>query len=808
MNMVASNSAPRTSSFAKLALVYFLSGGCGLIYQTVWIRFFSKLFGSTILSMSVVVAVFFGGLAIGSRYFGRIADRSANPIRLYGILEILVGLYALAFPYIIRLADMGYGWLHGMISHDPLSLTGARLFTAALVLLPPTIGMGATLPVLTRYFITSLDTTGRRAGLVYGLNTLGAAAGCLAAGYFLMHTIGVNATNSAAAVLNLALGGWAFMASRNVSAQPSYPSAGFGQSEPGASSLQWIGLCLCFGLSGFVSLAYEIVWLRYALFFFRDTNFLYSGIISIFILGIGLGSLIFGWLANKTNRPGVWFSVMQVCVAVSVMLSLWLPIPMRSELFMAGESDPFSILVFLFKALIVPTLCMGASFPLMSKVVSTELASVGDKIGRAYSANVIGSILGSLAAGFLFFEFMGMKLTLIILFCLAGVCASLMLYLVGGKTRFLSPVPAIVMLTILIGVQGEERLELPTVLIEDISRGQAVLEVRETPTGTTWATRTPGSNVISLVENQIVISKSDSFSFAMQGFIPAVALPGQPRKVLGLCFGGGLSYLGPRLMEEMESIDLVDISEGNIALALSHIPQNNEFGADPKSRFIVDDAYNYLKYGDSEYDLVIMEPTPPLYSFRCAALYTLQFYSLAAGRLSEGGLFSQALPISHMTDSEIGSVLGTFAKAFPHCVLWWNGFEPVMIGSNQPIRLNTKKMAEIIARPKVKKALKAYSGKADFTHIAHFASGLLMGRDQFLAASSGLPIVTDDKNLLERTTWQDVSASGIERLHENLIPWKDGVAFFDKSIPLERYLKELAARREFLMRELYGTNRK
>jgi len=799
--------APRAFS---LSVAYLLSGFCGLIYQMVWIRKFSLVFGSTVVAMSLVIAVFFGGLAIGSRIFGKVSVSSENPTRLYAILEIIISLYALSFPWILSFAENIYASLYPSISANLSLLVLVRASISCVILLLPTVMMGGTLPVLARHFVREPVLAGSKAGLIYGLNALGAASGCFLTGYVFLHTLGLNKTNILAGAVNLMLALAVLAISKQTKLINKTQKEVENQKLPAkmemnAGHSRVILLTIsCFGISGFVSMAYEVIWLRYLLFFFRDTSYLYAGIIAVFILGIAIGSLLCGWIVTRVKAMLAFFGFLQMGIGLSTALAVYLPVPWHNIIFEAGERSGANVLALLFLLLIIPSVLMGATFPVVIKIITTELRTAGDRIGQAFAVNTIGSILGSLAAGFLFFMIMGLQAALYILFGLNMIVAGVLIASERSSLiRYSFFIPLSICLLFPILVEFSSEGPLPERIVRKISNYENILEIGEGITGTTWAAKSKVADVVGLVENRVVFSKTNSASFVIQGFIPQLLTPQIPRNVLGLCFGGGLSYYAGRLFPEIKRFDFVDISKNNMELALRYFPQNEGLKGDQRANFIVDDVYNFLKYTENKYDLIIMDPNPPVLSYRCASLYTKEFYELARERLNTAGVFTQVLPLKHMSDMETVNVMRTFSSVFENCLMWWNGFEPVMMGSNQAFRFDIREISTRIKRPEINRSLGEYSKEADYTRLSHFLSGLLLTTEDFRKTAAAGMIYTNDLNRLELSSFDNITVNNIMRIHKNLSPWSEAGNIFYGLSNLDDYTEQLEARREYLMKVLY-----
>jgi len=798
----------------SLSLIFFISGFCGLIYQIIWIRQFGLVFGSTVFAMSVVIAVFFGGLAIGSRLFGRISISYENPVRMYAFLEMFISLYALAFPRILHAGEALYGLIHPSISENFALLVVVRALISTFILLLPTVMMGGTLPLLSRHFIGDLKAAGCRAGWIYGFNTLGASMGSLLAGFLLLKNMGVSNTNLFAGVINLMLGLVALGISRRtrLTARP-HPEWASG---PSGGKREWLDrsggaislTVVCFGLSGFVSMSYEVIWLRYTLFFFRDTSYLYTGVITVFIIGIGLGSMLVGWLVDRIRLRIAMFGILELGIGLSMILAIYLPIPYYSMISGAGEEAGRNILAFLFIMLIIPTAFMGGTFPLVTKIITTDLQFVGSQVGKAYALNTTGSILGSLAAGFFFFPVLGLQVTLYALFGLNMILASILMVHEGHfACKFLGIFPLLLCLLFPISMQCVTARRLPELVVHKISPKDEIIEVAEGTTGTTWAVRSRYFGV-SLLENRVVISRGGPGSFLTQGYIPLLLSPKIPQRFLGLCFGGGLSYYGARLYPEIEHFDFVDISKINIEIAIRHMPENKFLIDDERVNFVIDDAYSFLKYTEKTFDLILMEPTPPMLSFRNAALYAGDFYQLARKRLSAEGIFSQVLPLRHLSAKETVSVMKTFSTVFEYPLLWWNGLDPVMIGSNRPYAFDIREINRRLNRPPIHDSLKEISKGVGYQRIGHFLSGLMLGPESFKKVCAEGEVYTNDLNSLEFSSGSHIDFENIKTIHRHLTPWRKAQKLFIEVKSFEKYFKNLEVRREYLMKMMYQLSRR
>ena len=195
------------NTFFPLILLFFLlSGISGLIYEVIWTRLLLTVFGATLYAVSTVLAAYMGGLALGSFVGGKVADRVRNPLRFYGILEIIVAIFAVSVPYLLSLFDPIYRAVYATNNASFLQLSLLRFVLSFIVLLIPTTCMGATLPVLSRFLVRRSGTMGARIGGLYAINTFGAVVGAFLAGFIFIARFGVNGTVWLAAVVSALVG--------------------------------------------------------------------------------------------------------------------------------------------------------------------------------------------------------------------------------------------------------------------------------------------------------------------------------------------------------------------------------------------------------------------------------------------------------------------------------------------------------------------------------------------------------------------------------------------------------------------------
>jgi len=407
-----------------VVLLFFASGFSGLVYQVAWVRLLTPVFGISAYAISTVLASFMGGLALGSFAFGRFIDRRPDPLRIYGLLEIGIGLYALLVPALFGFTFVVTRFAYGLVGEaSPLLFGLLRAAIAFAILVLPTTLMGATLPVLCKFFIETLDRVGRETGKLYFVNTLGAVVGCATAGFLLIPQLGLVVAIAIAACINLLVGLVALLVHRTVRSAVALPGPLAEPAERPRSALspstRWV--VFAFGLSGFTALLLEVIWTRVLVLVFGSTVYSFAAMLSVFLLGIALGGALFGKLADRSKSPYRLLGVMLASIALIVLAEAacinHLPETFLRMLVVAGVKDSSLALikfVISFAILFPLTLVSGGTFPVVAKIFTDNLGQTGREIGLVYSVNTLGAIAGALLGGFAILPLLGMRLGLVL----------------------------------------------------------------------------------------------------------------------------------------------------------------------------------------------------------------------------------------------------------------------------------------------------------------------------------------------------------------------------------------------------------
>ena len=401
----------RPQEFALfVAGLFFFSGFAALVYQVTWMRHLSLFFGSDVYSAAITLSVFMGGLSLGSYVAERVEDRVTRPLLIYGLIEILIGLYALFFtsllgaftPLLKHLYQAYFETAHS-------AYEGARILIAAAVLLFPTTLMGATLPLIVKNFVRHDSDVGRFGGLFYAINTLGALAGVIVAAFALIPNFGITTTTHIAVGINIAVGAVVILSVGNRRATSGAPTAGAWEKgeaplyryEPVSAWFALTAICI----SGLSALALEVVWTRVLTLSFSATVYSFSIMLASFLFGIFQGSRIASQVIDQRLDPVRYFGFLECGIGVSVallaLLSFIAPALFGWLLwgFTAVTRGNFGfasvVAQFIVSGLLIslPTLLLGATFPAAVKICTPSAARAGFGTGRVYAANTAGAIL-------------------------------------------------------------------------------------------------------------------------------------------------------------------------------------------------------------------------------------------------------------------------------------------------------------------------------------------------------------------------------------------------------------------------------
>jgi spermidine synthase len=722
---------------------FFLSGAAGLIYEVSWIRRASLVFGSTVPALSTVLAVFFLGLALGSETFGRMSRRIAAPLRLYAGLEIgLAGLALLSVPA-FGLVDPLYGLAYRAAAGHGAVLTLARVGLISLILLPPTLLMGATFPLICRQFVRDAGEITRPVAWLYALNTLGALAGCAAAGFFLLPAFGVSGTIGLGACLSVSAAALVLVRRTpeltRVVARREVPRPTVVRRYP-------IVLAVIF-LSGFAALACEVLWARFLGLVIHNTVYTYTLTLVAVLLGIVLGSVAAGRLPDRTSRVAALFGGLQILMGLAVLSVMLLsPVVWRSL-----GNDVGTVALLMLPAAILS----GASFPIGVRMVVDDPALAGLGVGRVTAMNTLGGIAGSLVTGFWLLPRGGLGSGLLVVTGVslaAGLIATLLIETERPRLSRLAFAAAAVGLWLALPHL------LPTRIPADFLRPKKgeLIDYREGLVSNVAVLRNDG--VTSLEIDRWWQGQGTTTHQIMAAHVPMLLRP-DARRVLVV--GLGVGQTAHRfLLYDIARLDCVDIEPALFEVVPKYF--GGAWTKDPRVALLPEDGRSYVAHTGERYDVISIEVG---LAFRpgVPAFYTTDFYRRARSRLAPGGVLSQFLPIFALPSEVVPGLIASFREVFPQSVLWYNTSEALLIGINaDTFHLDRDGLLRDLARPAVRSDLALYShwggAAASLDRPDVLLGGFLCGPTGLKALAGHAAVFRDDRPTLDYATTKMLSA--------------------------------------------------
>jgi spermidine synthase len=769
---------------AKLALLLFGSGGCALVYQVAWFREFRLVFGASTAATGAVLGLFVAGLGAGSLLVGRRADANARPTRLYAMLELGIAVSAALTPSLLWLTRKIYIALGGTPVLGLLGGTLLRLVLSALVLGVPTFLMGGTLPAVARAVQADDDLGRRRLGWLYGINTLGAVTGCIAATFWMLESLGTRGTLFCACALNMLVACGAWWLSRGMAPvkerarladaadHGARDAMGDPLAERGDASVARFAVVAA-AVAGFAFFVMEIVWYRMLGPLLGGTVFTFGLILAVALLGVGLGGAFYGML-EKRRRPSLTsFAITAVlealCMALPYALgdrvaTIALALRSLEMLGFAGLAAGWALVAML---VVLPAACVaGAQFPMLIALLGAGSHGVGRQTGLAYAANTGGALAGSLLGGFVLLPAVGALgcwRAVVVLLIVLGVAAAAIAALRGELGARLAVTAGLATVALLL-----LRATGPTSLFRHSPIGVGRIPADSTSSPNAWrswvnAERRGIQWEADGVESAVALSNRAGLAFivngkvdghiradaptqVMSGMVGAILHP-DPKNalVIGLGTGSSAGWLGA--IPEILRVDVVELEPAILRVAKDCAVVNRDVLDNPKVHIAIGDAREVLLTTRAKYDLVFSEPSNP-YRAGIASLFTAEYYRSVLDRLERGGLFLQWVQAYDVDSRTVKKIYATLAAVFPSVETWELGANDLLlVASREPLTHEAAALRARTSREPYQAALAAAWRAVDLEgFLAHFVAGPALAR---AIADDEPSLNTDDRTLVE-----------------------------------------------------------
>ena len=699
---------------AALYAIFFVSGFCGLIYESIWSHYLKLLLGHASYAQAVVLVVFVGGLALGAWMTGRFSERIRQPILWYAAIEAAVAVTAFAFQGVFE--DV-CAWASSEVLPAMCTAPGpcmASWWIAAALILPPAILLGTTFPLMSAGVIRLGAQPGRGLSLLYFLNSLGAALGVLAPGFLLIPLIGLPGTLLVAGSLNAFVALAAYLAVRPFGAEPAAPGANAQRTT--APSGRNVRLLLAVAaLTGLSSFIYEVVWIRMLTLVLGAATHAFELMLAPFILGIALGAW---WIRNRIESSG---DALRLLARIQILMGLLAvaTLPLYAASFdamawslraLARASEGYTLfnlasLTFAAAIMLPATICAGMTLPLITAVLLRD--GHGERqVGQVYGINTFGAIAGVLVAVHLLIPALGLKWSLAL-----GAAIDVVLGIVlwnmatdrgasavrsGWRPRAVLAGAAVASLAWLVALPLTTALE-PNLLASGVFRhgvarlqhDQKVLFHRDGRTATVSVVEKLGGER-SLLTNGKVDGATDPVGTKLTGDDTTMVMLGalgpihHPEARTAAVIGLGTGTTSAVLLgsPKLERVDTIEIEPLMADAAQLFRPRNAAVFDDPRSRIVIDDARAHFSRTPARYDLIVSEPSNPWVS-GVSGLFTTEFYGHVAAHLAPDGHFVQWLQLYEMSPQTAGSILRAFSAVFPiYRAYLTNNFDVVLVARN------------------------------------------------------------------------------------------------------------------------------
>ena len=754
----ASAAAVRAASHLgarRLATLLVVSGFTALVFETLWVKQLGRVVGVEVHAVTIALSAFFAGLALGGVLLGRLADRSSRPVRLYAALEAGVAVLGLLSTLALGRAAGPFVALRetaGLLAWAlPFGLVGL-----------PSFLMGGTLPALLRALRPVEAAVAPATGLLYAANTFGAVAGTLATPFLLVPAFGITGSGLVAATVSLLVAATALAVERR---NPAFPTAKVSETEaPSARRSPDAHLALAlYALAGGVALGYEVVWSEMLVQFLSTRTYAFAVMLATYLSGLALGSFLFTRLARPHHDPWRMLGLLLAgagasAILIVAVLGVWLPDAQTFAGMWAMRFTGLETVEVLARfgtaslaILLVPTTLLGAAFPAAARLAAGA-ERIGGDVGLVAAVNTAGGIAGTLVTGFVLVPRLGLVGTLALL-AFAGTLLGAIAVVRSAKPK---AIPLAVVLLLIVGITSlaVPRDRLARLLAEE--KGGDLVFYQEDAGGTVAVLeqQATGRNAGAFRRLYIqgVSNSGDALSslryMRLQALLPLMVHPEEPRSVLVLGFGTGITAGSLLVHPGLQTRVVVELLP-SVVEAAANFSGNFEASRDPRLDIRIGDGRHELLRRSERYDLITLEPPPPS-AAGVVNLYSRDFYELCRERLAPGGLMAQWWPLPTQNEEDSRSLVRAFLDAFPHASAWSTELhEVLLVGSLEPLALDGTRVAARFASPEVASALEEVGVESPQALLGTW----LTGRDGLETFAGDAPPVTDDRPLIEHAVW-------------------------------------------------------
>jgi spermidine synthase len=753
-----------------LLVSIFLTSFTSLVYEIIWSRKLSLLFGASTLAVSTVLSVFMAGLALGTLYGGKLIEKAKNPYRFLSIIEVFIGFACLSSLLLIENLNNAYLILFNLVGENLFWVNILNFILSAIVLIMPTFLIGVVFPVIVKLYYKEINQVGGSVSWCYSVDTIGGALGALVSGLFIIWSLGLWKTSLLASTVNITLGIVLYVLFNDDAIRPDNKTKQRKDQNPITDNLV-LGL---FFFSGFAALVLENVWIRFFDMIYGNSLISFSMVIAVFLFGLGFGSFLAKFVTRSIKDKILLFSALELLIGVSGLILLLIFPSMETQylkiFYEANSYGSFlsQLGILAVAVLLIPTTLMGMTLPVLSTIY-TRGESIAPDIGRLFASNSFGAILGSFLSGFVLFYWIGLNNTAIlasIIYIGVGI-----VFMYRFKREQFKVFLAILSSSLTIIVLLFELFYQPNYLYNGAYYHGTVYEdhsgyfIDKEEVEILFSKQSPYS-FVSVVSDQGILQikingRSEATSKAItQNMLANLPLlfHQAPDNVAIIGHGGGYTLNSVTQYPMVQSIDAIEIDQVIIE-ANQYIEDNGEASSDPRVNLIIADGRNYLFTSPHKYDVIISQPS---HIWASSSLFTQEFFEIAKSKLNDGGIFTIWLPRFEMSDFDYAIMVNTLNSVFPHYVQFDFRRNMIFLASNHQIVVPDDLVISHTEALEVKSELylaKILAGEKSLELHEFIQSHYYPEVEEYLDSHArGITLVnTDDLPILEFTTLRNTN---------------------------------------------------
>src|SRR3989344_4599226 len=737
-------------------IVFFFSGFAGLIYELVWSRQLLLIFGNTSYSLAAVLSAYMAGLGLGSLAFGKLSDKTNNFLRFYALLEIGISIFALSTLYSFSLLRELYGFfiLKELVGQN--IVIPIKFILSFMTIFPATFLMGGTLPALVKYFAGFSSNAPKEVAKLYFVNTLGAAVGVIVCGLIFIEMFGLKGSLILASCINMTLGISVLSLYRTTQKQITIGIDDKSKSirkRPGSKYI--LGgnsgnlILVVFGISSVASLAYEVLWVRILTPALGTYIYAFTIILAVFLFGIALGSYLFEKYLIAYKRTLIIFGFAQFAIGLSSLFTLFINI----------HSNFFNAASLLFFSILPGTIFMGMTLPIVSETFKDK-GKVGENLGLVYLINTLGNILGSIIATFVLIPYLGSGKSIILLsminfFLAFKLMASdnLVRKKLSYSLNFITTGVLLSGLVIILFIPKESLLPGNLRYLINRMKNEENSEViyKEDEAASVIAYGGVGTTNRNLIIDGVATTNLGPET-SLLAHIPLLLHP-NARNMLIIALGMGNTFRSALLHKNVKA-DVVELVP-SVTKVMYLFHDDYSFASDTRGRIFINDGRNYVRTTNNKYDVIVVDPPPPLNSAGTTVLYSKEFYQDALRILRPDGVFVAWIYFASYPE-DLKMLFRSFAEVFPYILV----FKPptdtgyYLVGSLKRTNWNAEdfgnKLREQDILDDINRSDRSITEAEEHKLTSENVVGGFVGTEDIILRNvNNVPAVTDDRPLTE-----------------------------------------------------------